>query len=200
MGVGTGPADTYNDLLMDTVTDKGRGAYVYVDSVEEAQRMFVDRFDETMEIAARAVQLELTLPWYFQMKKFYGEEYSTNPAEVQPQHLAPSDAMVFNQVLAACDPQIVNGQDTVTVRANWVVPMSYVPMTTSVTMTVTELLSTPKDALHKGKAIVAYAEALKTGLSADLGAALAAVAAANPHGTDPELNEIASLIALHPAY
>jgi len=36
--------------------------------------MFVDRFDETMEIAARAVQIELTLPWYFQMKKFYGED------------------------------------------------------------------------------------------------------------------------------
>jgi Ca-activated chloride channel homolog len=94
----------------------------------------------------------------------------------------------------------VNGQDTVTVRANWVVPLSYVPMTTSVTMTVDQLLATPKEQLHKGKAIVAYAEALKTGLTADLVAALAAVESANPDGTDAELTEIADLITMHPAY
>jgi Ca-activated chloride channel family protein len=199
VGVGTGPAGDYNDLLMDTVTDKGRGAYVYVDSEQEATRMFVDRFDETMEIAARAVQIELTLPWYLQMKKFYGEEYSENPAEVEAQHLAPSDAMIFNQVLAACDPALVNGQDVVTVRANWVVPQSYVPLSTAVTMPLDELLSGPKEQLHKGKAIVAYAEALKTGSAADLDAALAAIASADPDGNDPELSEIAALIALYPS-
>ncbi len=62
VGVGTGPAGGYSDLLMDTVTDKGRGAYIYLDKPEEAQRMFVDRFDETMEVAARGVQIEMTLP------------------------------------------------------------------------------------------------------------------------------------------
>jgi len=50
--------------------------------------MFVDRFDEVMDVAARAVQVELRLPWYLGIQRFYGESYSTNPAAVEPQHLA----------------------------------------------------------------------------------------------------------------
>src|SRR4029079_11725586 len=37
VGVGAGPAEFYSDELMDTVTDKGRGAYVYLDTPAEAQ-------------------------------------------------------------------------------------------------------------------------------------------------------------------
>ncbi|MBI4701197.1 MAG: VWA domain-containing protein [Deltaproteobacteria bacterium] len=199
VGVGTGPADGYNDFLMDTITDKGRGAYVYIDSVEEAEQMFVARFDETMEVAARAVQVELTLPWYFQMHKFYGEEYSENPAEVTPQHLAPSDAMVFDQILRACDPKAVDGKDPVKVHLAWQTPLTYLPMKTEISLTVGELLESGGPALHKGKAIVAYAEALKTGSPEDLKAAYDAAVAANPGG-DPELDEIAALIKKHPSW
>ena len=200
VGVGVGPVNVYNDLLMDKVTDEGRGAYVYVDSPEEAQELFVDRFDEVMEVAARGVQVELTLPWYFQMHKFYGEEYSPDPKEVKPQHLAPSDAMIFAQVLKACDPGEVNVADEVTIRATWETPLTYLPMETSVTMTLQQLLDGDKGQLHKGKAIVAYAEALKSGLADDLAAAHAAAVAVNAGGTDDELNEIVELIEAHPAY
>jgi Ca-activated chloride channel family protein len=199
--VGVGAASGgYNDLLMDVVTDEGRGAYVYIDSAAEAQRMFVDRFDEVMEVAARGVQIELTLPWYFQMHEFYGEEYSENPDEVKPQHLAPSDAMIFNQVLKACDPAVVVGTDPITVVANWETPLTYQVQSTSWTTTVDELLGGPTAQLDKGSAIVAYAEALKTGNKDDLDAALTEVQAANPNGTDVELDEIASLIQAHPGF
>ncbi|MBI4956619.1 MAG: VWA domain-containing protein [Myxococcales bacterium] len=200
VGVGTGPATGYNDLLMDTVTDRGRGAYVYVDGTAEAERLFVDRFDETMEIAARAVQVELTVPWYLSLEKFSGEQASTNPEEVEPQHLAPSDAMVFHQTLAACNPALLDPAHTVTVKVNWLQPLTYQASSTSITWTIHELLAGPKEALHKGKAIVAYAEALKTGLAADLVAAHEAATAADPNGTDPELGEITTLIEKHPAY
>jgi len=200
VGVGTGPASGYNDMLMDAVTDAGRGAYVYVDSEDEAEHMFIDRFDEVMEVAARGVQVELTMPWYFEMHKFYGEEYSENPEEVTPQHLAPSDAMVFNQVLRACDPDEVVLDDSVQVKATWETPLTYQAMETSVSFTVAELLAASKPQLHKGKAIVAYAEALKSGLAADLQAAYETITAANPDGDDPELSEIATLIQLHPAF
>lgn len=63
-----------------------------------------------------------------------------------------------------------------------------------------DLLAASKDQLEKGKAIVAYAEALKTGAPADLAAALQAVLSANLSATDPELDEIADLIQLHPSY
>lgn len=201
VGIGTGPALGYNDLLMDVVTDKGRGAYIYLDSAAEAEAMFVDRFDEAMEVAARGVQLELTLPWYFKIEKFYGEEYSEDPQEVEPQHLAPSDAMVFNQVLKACDPAEVKLDDPIQVKANWVVPITYLPQSTEVTTTVGALLGAMnKPQLTKGKAIVAYAEALKDGTAAALQDAHSKVVAANPGGTDKELNEIKKLLEKHPSF
>jgi Ca-activated chloride channel family protein len=198
VGVGTGPHNGYHDELMDTVTDEGRGAYVYVDSEAEAENMFVARFDEVMEVAARNVDVELSLPWYFQMHKFHGEEYSENPEEVDAQHLAPSDAMVFNQVLRACDPTMVDGSDDITITVSWQTPLTYQPAEISYTATVDQLLGGGTEALAKGKAIVAYAEALK-GTDADaLGAALAQVQAANVGGTDAALNEIESLLKKHP--
>ncbi|MDC3955766.1 vWA domain-containing protein [Polyangium jinanense] len=200
VGVGTGPGGSYDDRLMDIVTDKGRGAYVYLDGVDEASRMFVERFDETMEIAARGVQVELTMPWYFQMHKFYGEEYSENPEEVERQHLAPSDAMIFNQVLKACDPAQIVATDTITVRARWKTPLTYLDQETFVTTTVGDLLAAQKAGLPKAKAIVAFAEALKAPTSQNLADAHAMAVAANVKGDDPELLEVVSLIQKHPQY
>jgi Ca-activated chloride channel family protein len=158
----------------------------------------VNRFDEVMEVAARGVQVELTMPWYFQMHKFYGEEYSSNPKEVQPQHLAPSDAMVFSQVLKACDPSVINADDTITVRAKWKTPLAYLDQQTEVTVKVGDLLAAQKQGLPKAKAIVAYAEALKVPSKQAFDDALALIQIADPAGTDPALKQIASLIALHP--
>ena len=198
VGVGTGPGIGYADQLMDIVTDKGRGAYVYLDKPSEATDVFVNRFDEVMEVAARGVQIELTMPWYFQMHKFYGEEYSENPKEIEPQHLAPNDAMIFNQVLKACSSSVVEPTDTITVRAKWKTPLAYLDQQTEVTMTVGDLLAAQKAGLPKAKAIVAYAEALKAPSKQAFDDALALIKLADPAGTDPALNEIASLIALHP--
>lgn len=200
VGVGAGPASSYNDFLMDTVTDKGRGAYVYLDEPAEAARMFTDRFDETMEVAARGVQVEVTLPWYFRIEKFYGEEYSENPEEIEPQHLAPSDAMIFSQVLRACDASQIKQDDSITVTARWKVPITYEAKETKITMTVADILAGGHEQLRKGTAIVAYAEALKTGNSAALHDALSKVQAANAGKNDPELTEIEGLIQMHPAF
>jgi Ca-activated chloride channel homolog len=121
--VGVSVGDGINDTLMNVVTDKGRGAYVYLDSADEAVKMLNGRFDETMEVAARGVRLELTLPWYFAMKTFSGEQSSTVAAEVDPQHLAPDDAMIFNETLAPCDPALVKATDTIGAKATYETPI-----------------------------------------------------------------------------
>lgn len=195
IGVGAGPGEYYSDALMDTVTDSGRGAYVYLDSPAEASRIFSDRFAETTEIAARGVQVSLELPWYMQMQKFYGEEYSTDPHEVKPQHLAPDDAMVFAQVIKACDPSVVNPADPVSVTVTWETPVSHVAMSKTVTTTVGAIAGGDAKRLAKGNAVVAYAEALKTFTAVDLGAAKEKVAHALSFGADPELDEIHGLIS-----
>ena len=197
VGIGVGPFGNYWDDLMDTVTDKGRGAYVYLDSVEEAESILGDRFDETMEIAARDVQVEVTLPWYFQMKKFYGEEYSENPDEVDPQHLAPGDVTVILQSIKACSADVVNDADPVRLRVTWQTPIARQSKEAVIETTLAELLVQDHARLDQASAVVAYAEALKTGARADLDAALAKVRALDM-GDDASFAEIAELLGRHP--
>ncbi len=195
MGVGVG--DGVNDTLMNTVTDAGRGAYVYLDSAAEAQRMFGPRFAEVTDIAARAVQVELHMPWYMAIQRFSGEQYSHDPTKVEPQHLAPDDAMVFNQVIGACAADHVDGADPVEVIARWQTPVTHLLRQASVATTVGALLGATPKYLPKGDAIVAYAEALKldgSAAHAKLTEAKALAEAADPAGTDPELTEIRTLI------
>ena len=198
VAVGTGPALSFNERPLRIAADRGRGAYIYLDKPEEAARMFVDRFDETMEIAARDVSIELTLPWYFQAR---GGEAFNAEAKDDPQHLAPSDAMIFSRVLEACDASVINPDDFITVRAKWKTPLTRAEQQTELTATVKSLLDASNGGLlPKGKAILAYAEALRTPSQKALAAARVLALEANPLGTDADLAEIVSLIEKHPQY
>ena len=190
VGVGTG----VNDTLMNAVTDAGRGAYVYLDESAEVSRMFGQRFDEVMDVAARAVQVQLRMPWYMNIEVFHGEEYSTDPKEVEPQHLAPNDAMVFNQVVRACSPDVVADADPIELVVSWETPDTHQSKQVQKTTTFADLLGATPLYLAKGSAIVAYAEALKQPSKSRLQAALDAVKSANAGGTDPELTEIQALL------
>ena len=160
-GVGAaGMALGYQDLLMNQVTDAGKGAYVYVDDVDEAAEIFGDdeRFQSVMEVAARDVQLSMQIPAGFLLTEFYGEELSQDPQEVEPQHLAPGDAMVFHQVLLDCASGGGDASFVFTVR--WIHPETWETRVETLSMTVDEMLAATDDNLLEAEAIVAYARGL----------------------------------------
>ncbi|HWB81515.1 MAG TPA: VWA domain-containing protein [Nannocystaceae bacterium] len=161
VGVGVGEASDYNDELMDDVTDAGKGASVFISGPDEAQKIFGDRFVSTLSVAVRDVQVELDLPPGFEIVKFSGEEYSTDPAEVEPQHLAPDDAMVFHQRIATCAPDLVTDETPITVTARFEVPLTGAVQEVTAEVTFGELLAAEDPQLRKGAAVFGYAEALK---------------------------------------
>jgi Ca-activated chloride channel family protein len=199
--VGVGVGEGVNDTLLNVVSDAGNGAYLYLDSKEEAWKMLGTRFDESMEIAARNVRTAMTLPWYLAITKFDGEQFSTDPTKVKPQHLAPGDAMVYHQILQACDPGVVQASDPVSFQATWTEPTTFKPRTTQVDTTVGALLEGQDAQLRRGRAIVAYADALKLGQSCSTRHALVAEAKADadlsdPAAQDESMNEIRELLTL----
>lgn len=162
-GVGTdGTADGYNEDLMNTITDEGKGAYVYLDSAAEAERMFGDaeRFTTVMEIAAMDVQLSVTLPAGYVLQEFHGEEVSEDPSEVEPQNLAPSDAMLYHFVLVDCTPQAHDGSETFEFAVTWVDPVTRIPMTDTIDASLAEMVNISHHQILKADAIVAYSEVL----------------------------------------
>jgi Ca-activated chloride channel family protein len=203
VGVGVGPADGYEDALMDFVTEAGRGAYVYLDGVAEAEDVFGAGFDEVMEVAARDVQLQLTLPDLFEIREFFGEGYSEDAAQIEPQHLAPGDAMSFYQTLSSpCSADGIAPQEIITLRVTWIDPLTGDARELELEKTLGELLGDfSHAALDKAAAVTAYAHALATVDQKRLHAAhQAATIALKTNPEDADLLEITELVTLHPAY
>jgi Ca-activated chloride channel family protein len=205
MGVGMDVPSEYRDDLMNAVTDAGKGAYIFIDSRDEAWRMFGERFLSNIEISARNVRVELTMPPTFTMFEFHGEEYSSEPSEVEPQHLAPNDAMIYHQIIRSCDPSSLDLTSRVTVTATYETPFTREPRSETLEMNLGMLLTGVDRQLVKGNAIVAYAQALEAtqrlrGPEAReaLEAALAEVEAAlETLGDDQDLREIRDLLTAY---
>jgi Ca-activated chloride channel family protein len=49
----------YNDTLMEQLGDKGDGHYAYVDSIDEAKRIFVDNLTGALEVVGRDVKIQI---------------------------------------------------------------------------------------------------------------------------------------------
>jgi Ca-activated chloride channel family protein len=160
VGAGVDLAGTYNDDLMDIVTDEGKGASVFITDEQEAFKAFNENFINTMAIAARNVQVELTLPPGFQIEKFSGEEYSGDPKEIEPQHLSPNDSMVFYQQVETCAPELVDDAAEIGVKVTWQDVETFEVLELSHTFTVAELLAADASKMAKGAAILAYTDAL----------------------------------------
>jgi len=160
VGVGVGDATGYRDDLMDAVTDAGKGAYLFVDTPSEADRAFGKHFVQTMDVAARNVQMELTMPWYFAITEFHGEEYSADPTEVEPQHLAPNDAMSYHQIIQACDPAQILTNDLVKARITYEHPITRAPMADELELPIGDIVRQDASQLYKGDVVVAFAQSL----------------------------------------
>jgi Ca-activated chloride channel family protein len=202
VGIGVGPQKGYSDTLMNLVTDAGRGAYVYLDSTDEAKAVFKDRFDEIMNVAARDVSVEVDLTSYLDIEHFYGEQYSQDASQVAPQNLAPGDSMVFDENVVVTDLAAMCGGDPIQVKVKWRTPIQHEERSQeSAPVTFGTLLaSPPSPQMIKARAVIAYAESLKTNTAVDVGAALATVDDASKQlPTDDDLKEIHGLLQLHPA-
>ncbi|PHV12266.1 vWA domain-containing protein [Chitinimonas sp. BJB300] len=56
LGFGTG---NYNEQLMEQIADAGNGAYSYIDTLQEAQKVLVDEFTSTLATVASDVKIQL---------------------------------------------------------------------------------------------------------------------------------------------
>ena len=102
----------------------------------------------------------MIMPAGYVMQEFHGEEYSEDPQEVEPQHLAPGDAMLFHQVLTDCTPEAHDGTEAFQFTVTWVDPVTRNPQVDTVTLTVDEMLAEADTQLLKANVSVVFAMAL----------------------------------------
>ncbi|MCO4771004.1 MAG: VWA domain-containing protein [Deltaproteobacteria bacterium] len=188
--IGTG---SIQEQFLDTITDLGQGSYLFVDSAAEAQRKLRGpEFLASLDLAARDVQLDITLPEGLVINVFSGEEISTNPDEVRPQHLAPNDAMLYHFDLVDCGEAADWADREISLHVEWLEPTVGTPMSADLTVSVEQLALGAADQVLKADAILAYTNELASE-NPDL-AVVAAARAAAPN--DQDLIEVERLLTL----
>jgi Ca-activated chloride channel homolog len=98
---GVGVGRTFNDELLDKLTEKGKGAYVFLGSEKEVDSIFGSRLNSLLETTALDVHFRLHLPPSMRMDVFYGEESSTEKADVQAVHYFANTSQMFLSDLQA---------------------------------------------------------------------------------------------------
>lgn len=92
---GVGVGSEFNDSLLDELTERGRGAYVFLGSEAEVDAVFGSRFVSLIETVANDVHFRLHLPPSLAMNVFYGEEASTQKERVQAIHYFANTSQLF---------------------------------------------------------------------------------------------------------
>ena len=155
IGVGSG----FEDRLMDTFTDKGRGAYLFIDTQEEVRRALEDdRFVANFDVALKDVRLKMEMPPGWTVKAFHGEQISRKKSEVTPQYLSPNDQMIYHLLLEAAqvDP---GGAERFRFETEYT-PIGGERATQAGSFLREQMLSERAEIL-KGNALVAFAESLR---------------------------------------
>lgn len=98
---GVGVGRDFNDSLLDRLTERGKGAYVFLGSEAEVDAVFGRRLISLIETTALDVHFLLHLPESLRMNVFYGEESSTVKEDVQAIHYFANTSQLFLSDLMA---------------------------------------------------------------------------------------------------
>lgn len=157
---GVAVGEGFDDSLMNAVTDKGRGAYAFVDGEAEIERLLADRaFVANFDVAVKDVRLKLVLPAGWKVQEFHGEQMSSVASEVVPQYLSPNDQMLYHLVVATNQAPGKLEDATFQVEAEYR-PIGGQAKKVGLERKARELLASDRG-LRKGDALVRYAETLK---------------------------------------
>ena len=154
---GVGVGRDFNDEVLDKLTEKGKGAYVYLGSEAVVDRVFGTGFDSLTRTIAHDVQFSLELPDSLAMERFYGEEASTNAADVQPIHYYAGTTQLFLQDLAIRDGRLALN-DPLRMRIKYTDALTGEPAEEVLHTTIGALVDGDKHNLHKGQALMAFSD------------------------------------------
>jgi Ca-activated chloride channel family protein len=159
-----GVGDDVDDRVLQSLTEKGRGAYVYLGSEKVADRVFGAGFDSLVSVVADDVRFALDLPDSLGMSRFYGEEMSTAAADVAPVSFFAGSTQVFLQDLKVAEGGYAKS-DPLVLDLSWRDPSTGKARTDRWEGTVGEALAADRSNVNKARALMAWTDVVRAGAS-----------------------------------
>ncbi|MDP2314534.1 MAG: AgmX/PglI C-terminal domain-containing protein, partial [Pseudomonadota bacterium] len=154
---GIGVGEDFSDVVLDKLTEAGHGPYLYLGSDRVVDRFFGPGFVAMTRTLAHDVRFSVDLPESLAQARFYGEESSTDEADITPIDYQSGNAQLFLQDLKMRGGAPVPA-DPVTFKIRWKDPQDGEARTESWTTTVRELLAAKPANIHKARALMAWAD------------------------------------------
>jgi Ca-activated chloride channel family protein len=154
-GIGVGL--DFNDELLDTLTEKGKGAYLFLGMRDAIPRVFGTDFVSLLDTVARNVHFKATFPKGMHLDIFYGEEVSTEKAKVQPIHYFANTAQLFLLDLTGK----AAGNEPFQLQIEFEDPVSGQAQVENFSQTVEQAQSRGRDNVAKARLLMAFATLLE---------------------------------------
>ena len=155
---GIGVGRSFNDNLLDQLTERGRGAYVFLGSESEVDKVMGERFVSLLETTAVDVRFRLHVPPSLRMEQFYGEESSTVKEDVQAIHYSANTSQLFLSDLIARG-KTIRPQDQIMVTIEYKDPETEQALVEEVAFGVGAILGAAKN-VQKGRLLMRWADGL----------------------------------------
>lgn len=156
---GIGVGREFDDALLDRLTERGRGAYVFLGSAAEVDAVFGHRFGSLVETVANDVHFRLHLPPSLRMQAFHGEEASTVKADVQAVHFFADTSQLLLADLEAWQGEL-RPQDDLMLEVEYQHPETGQTLVEDHVLRIGEL--TERDAnVRKAEVVMQFVEALQ---------------------------------------
>lgn len=156
---GVGVGREFNDTVLDKLTEKGKGAYVYLGSEAVVDRIMGVGFRSLTQTIAHDVRFELDLPDSLGMARFYGEEASSDPEDIQPINYYAGTRQLFLQDLHIREGRVV-GSDPITLTIHFSDAATGEIKTQRYTTTVGEALAADTHNVDKARALMGWTDFL----------------------------------------
>ncbi|MBN2529162.1 MAG: VWA domain-containing protein [Deltaproteobacteria bacterium] len=156
---GVGVGREFNDALLDKLTEKGKGAYVFLGSDAEVDAVFGPGFISLVETVALDVHFRLHLPKSLRMNVFYGEESSVHKEDVQAIHYFANTSQLFLSDVIARGGEL-RPQDDIMLTIEYQDPESGDEMVEEYAFNLKDVMKNEPYNTRKGKLIIAWIDML----------------------------------------
>lgn len=156
---GVGVGREFNDGLLDKLTERGKGAYVFLGSEAEVDAVFGGRFISLLETTAMDVHFQLHLPPSLRMNVFYGEESSVVKEDVQAIHYFANTSQLFLSDVMARGGKL-RPQDQIMLTIEYEDPETGTAMVEEQAFTLGEILQEDAFNVRKGRLLIGWADRL----------------------------------------
>ena len=161
---GIGVGESFNDAVLNQVTEAGKGSYSAMITPSDARRIFTDGFSRFLNPAARDVRFQLTYPQALDQLQSFAEEISTDASDVRTINFSYNSSQFFLELFSGT-ASLTNDQE---LRLD----ISYKdesgePQSVSVTRSIESMLNQGADEIKAATAVASLAQLIKGSLSCD---------------------------------